>query len=238
MKYLAGCGYRLTNLTALIESSDLNSISSKKLVGLTFDDGYTSIYKNALNIIKQFNFSATAFIPADFIGKINTWDHGRFGLRFRHMGKSEMLEWIDAGGEIGCHGGSHLHLKLASRKKRYLEIIDAGKKIQDLLGIELNWFAPPFGWYDRHVLELVRDAGYKGIAVTSGRKSVNCPPGLIVSHRHPVYLCDPLTLVKAKIDRLSPLYHIEDLRLRLIQSGNWGTAAVQALKEIGYNTRT
>jgi len=234
MQFLLEKGYKLHSLSGLADISEEASDepnSSIKHIGLTFDDAYSSVYKNAFDVLSEFGFSATVFVPVNYIGRRNDWDPGRFMMKFDHMGKGELKEWISAGNEVGCHSASHQHLSLVSKMDRYSEIEGAGRRLEDLTGSKVNWFAPPFGWYDRHVLDTVQEAGYYGTAILRKRKTTVCPPELTLLERRTVYLADSFSMLQAKIDSGSSLYNIEQIRLGLIQAGSWGTVAVQALKQ-------
>jgi peptidoglycan/xylan/chitin deacetylase (PgdA/CDA1 family) len=240
VKTLVSNDFGLRDLSTLFESEikvnkDTNNLTTPhgQQVGLTFDDAYKSVYENALPVLQEFGCSGTVFIPSDYIGKVNTWDHGRFGLKFLHMNETELRQWVTGGGEVGSHGATHTHLSLLNWKERYAEIYDSKKKLEDILSQEITWFSPAFGWYDRHVLELVYNAGYKGIAVVSKKKWITVPDGLLLVPRQTVYLGDSISLLLTKILHTMPLYPLERLRQLLIHNGSWGTVIVDRIMRYG-----
>ncbi len=196
---------------------------------LSFDDALESVFTHALPVLTEHAFHAITFVPVDFIGKVNTWDAGRFGLKFRHMDKQQLRTWVETGNEIGCHGASHIHFGLLNHFQRYREIVEAKKRLEDTAGSPVRWLSPPFGWYDRHVLELARDAGYEGVLVIRKRPFISCPPELKLLEHTPVYLFDSLALLHAKLDPTTPLYRLERFRTNLIHQGSWGSVVVQAV---------
>ena len=52
----------------------LRGNKSGKVVGITFDDGFRSVYRNALPILDAFGFTATSYIVSGQIGGFNEWD--------------------------------------------------------------------------------------------------------------------------------------------------------------------
>ncbi len=145
------------------------------------------------------------------------------------MNTHQLREWVNAGHEIGCHGATHTHFGLLSHLQRIREIRDARFRLEDTVGAPVRWLSPPFGWYDRHVLETARDAGYHGFMVPVRRRGVIVPPGLKLLVHTPVYFGDPRFLLRAKLDPSHPLHRLERIRTRLIHAGSWGSVIVSAL---------
>ena len=82
------------------------------------------------------------------------------------LDKSQVLEWLAVGHQIGSHTVSHPDLtRLPSRDAR--EEIQASRKwLEDTFGIAVSHFSYPLGAFDDRILEMVREAGYN-TAVTS-----------------------------------------------------------------------
>ena len=57
-----------------IDFKDLEDNCDKKKFIITFDDGYESVFLNALPILKQLGFKAICFIVTNQIGDYNDWD--------------------------------------------------------------------------------------------------------------------------------------------------------------------
>lgn len=54
---------------------------SKKWIVCTFDDGYKSLTRDALEILKKQRFTATVFVCTGLIGKDNSWNNKDATLR-------------------------------------------------------------------------------------------------------------------------------------------------------------
>lgn len=80
----------------------------------------------------------------------------------------DMLKKIyDKGHEIGNHGFYHKDCKKISEQRTREEIEITHKLIKEILGIEMNLFAPPSGSFSETTLEVAQSLGYKTIMWTS-----------------------------------------------------------------------
>ena len=68
MNYLKGSGLHVTSLAQLMTVLYEREVPEKILV-LTFDDGLKNFYEAAWPILNKYGFSATVFVPTDFIGE-------------------------------------------------------------------------------------------------------------------------------------------------------------------------
>ncbi len=74
-----------------------------------------------------------------------------------------LKEIYNRGHEIGNHGYGHrMHSKI-SREDNYNEIMNTHKVIKDLIGIDMDLFAPPSGDYGDITLEVANKLNYKTI---------------------------------------------------------------------------
>lgn len=88
--------------------------------------------------------------------------------------ESDMLEKIyKAGHEIGNHGYYHKEQGKLTADKNYEEIINTHKLVKQILGIDMNLFAPPSGSYNKKTVEMANELGYKTIMWTDGRDTID-----------------------------------------------------------------
>ena len=85
------------------------SLNTKHLtlraVVLTFDDGYADFYTHAFPVLLGYGFTATVFLPTDYIGK------GRAGLRGKqHLTWDQVRELAAADITFGSHTVGHRQL--------------------------------------------------------------------------------------------------------------------------------
>jgi peptidoglycan/xylan/chitin deacetylase (PgdA/CDA1 family) len=142
---------------------------------LTFDDGWKSQYEVAWPILKKFGYTATLFIYTE-------------GVRGGHFGGGEAMTWEmlaemrDAGFDIEAHSATHQDLrkpydKVAKKRlsppeyEQWLqnEIVGSKQLLEQRLGIRVNCFAVPYGFYNEHIREVCKNAGYEAVFTVYGQ---------------------------------------------------------------------
>jgi peptidoglycan/xylan/chitin deacetylase (PgdA/CDA1 family) len=180
---------------------------------ITFDDGYASVYQQALPVLQEVGFRAVVFIITDYIGKANTWDANLFSIKFFHLDESQVTALAEAGMEIGSHGVTHRALPFLPFEQLESELRRSRERLTALVGKEIITFAYPFGIQNPVVQKAVQQAGYSFACVNmrgAGRKANQyCLP------RIPVYRTDSMSSFRHK---LSPGFgrQLEISKLRLI----------------------
>ncbi|MEY2499001.1 MAG: hypothetical protein QOD12_2557 [Verrucomicrobiota bacterium] len=142
---------------------------------ITFDDGWKSQHEVAWPILKKFNYPVTLFIYTE-------------GIKPGHFSGGESMSWDqlaemrDAGADIQGHTATHQDLrrpydKVAKKKlsppeyEQWLENEVAGSKqtIEQKLGVKVNCFAVPYGFYNDHVKDVAMKAGYEALFTVYGQ---------------------------------------------------------------------
>jgi len=185
--FIVRCGYGIVSASAYF------NIGGEKLVGLTFDDAYESVYENAIPILDAIGANYTIFPITDYVGKINQWEVNLGWRRFRHMSWEQLISL--KGAEIGSHTVSHRCLTGLSRREIQIEVADSKKIIEDRTGSLVKFLSLPFGRYNETVVEIAREAGYQKIF------SMNPFEGEdgFVCGRCGVYLFDSLKSLRNKV---------------------------------------
>ncbi|WP_297322063.1 polysaccharide deacetylase family protein [uncultured Bartonella sp.] len=142
-----------------------------KVAAITFDDGFLSVYRNAMPILDDLGFSATNFFVSSRMGLDNAWDNEQ-AQRDRIMTFDDMRNWAAHGHEVGGHTLDHLHLKDISIAEAERQIVENKRKLEEELGDTLTSFAYPYGDENRDVRAIVKNAGYK-FAVTTKKARAN-----------------------------------------------------------------
>lgn len=130
---------------------------STGLVGLTFDDGYADLPRQALPVLQRHGFTATAFVVAGRLGGHNIWDEGP---RKRLLSEDQVRTLSDAGIEIGSHGMYHRPLSGLSAEALLQETRTSRRCLEEVVERPVNGFCYPYGALDRAALEAVRSSGY------------------------------------------------------------------------------
>ncbi|EKE06800.1 MAG: polysaccharide deacetylase [uncultured bacterium] len=118
----------------------------KKAVILTFDDGYTSHYKDAFRLLQKYEMKGVFYIITN--ATLNTKEH---------LNWEEIKEMSDAGQEIGSHTVNHLDLSLVSLEKQKKEIVESKKMIEEKIAKPVISFCYPSGKYNASSLKLIKE---------------------------------------------------------------------------------
>lgn len=170
--------YNIIPLSKLIYNIKSHTLNSKS-VCITFDDGYSDNFYNALPILKKFQVPATIFITTGMVGKkspfywdknSNNYDQGR-ALTKIELNKLASEELI----EIGSHTITHPRLSLKSVEIQQREIYQSKEILEKILKKHINGFSYPFGTgddYNKSTIAYVKNAGYT-YAVANYQNYVN-----------------------------------------------------------------
>lgn len=166
LDYLAREGFQVLPLSRVLQTLAENGEVPDKTVCITFDDGYRSVFDQAMPLLQERGWPFTVFVSTDAIDKgyadYLNWDN------LRHL--------VAAGAEIGNHSRTHAHLvrRLDGetddqwRGRVAGDIGYAGDRIRSELGANLPLFAYPYGEHIPELRELVASLGYFGISQQSG----------------------------------------------------------------------
>ncbi|MFQ3548880.1 MAG: polysaccharide deacetylase family protein [Armatimonadota bacterium] len=160
LAYFEKNGWQSVPLEKIKNTSQDFCIEHNRLA-ITFDDGYLSVYKHAIPILKKQNYNATIFVVANTIGGINEWDKAVGDKTEKMMTRAQIREICNMGFEIGSHTLSHAHLLTLSDKEAFEEITASKNKLEDIIGKEVKSFSYPYGEYGEREVQYVKSAGYK-----------------------------------------------------------------------------
>lgn len=166
MEYLQRQHYSVVPLARLIRHlRDGESLPARAVV-ITFDDGSSCTYEQAMPILSAHGFPATVFMVSGLVDGNNEWllDDG---FPQRRMLSTAQLRGLSEGGiEVGSHTITHPWLSRIPLERANEEIRESKKRLEDLLGRPIDYFAYPFGDYSQAVRQFVSDAGYSGACST------------------------------------------------------------------------
>ncbi|WP_405583740.1 polysaccharide deacetylase family protein [Streptomyces sp. NBC_01190] len=139
----------------------------RRLVGLTFDDGYADFLRHAVPALRQHGHTATLFVLPGRLGGSNEWDPD--GPRKPLLDADGVREVVGAGLEIGSHGLLHRDLTSVDDTTLTTEVSESRALLADITGITPAGFCYPYGAIDPRAVEAVRRAGYVyGCAIAPG----------------------------------------------------------------------
>ncbi len=143
----------------------LSEVESKR-VFLTFDDGFSDVFENALAPLREHEFRAIQFLVADLLGKTSEWQKTSGDVPGKLMDETQIKDWLAAGQEIGSHTKTHPRLTQIPVSQAREEIFGSKKKLEDTFGKTVGHFCYPYGDWNPAVRDLVQEAGYKSACTT------------------------------------------------------------------------
>lgn len=183
MAYLKNNDYKILPLKRLVSLLEKRQNLPKKCVVLTFDDGYRSIYYNAFPTIKKYNFPITVFLPTESIEKHYP----------DYLTMQQITQMRSYGVDFESHSYSHPRFtsppKGVTGKKYYAWIKnDIQKSINFFVknfGYKPYAFAIPYGDYNKTVIKVIQDLGFKAI-LTQDATNLNKNTPLWLIPRQPI----------------------------------------------------
>lgn len=148
MEYLKARGYTTIKPTDLIAFFDSGTPLPGKPVLLTFDDGYEDFGSVAAPILREFGFSATAFIPTGLVENPGYLTWGKI---------SELAGWGSV--TFANHTWSHRNVA-TTREVDEKEIGTADKQLADRGLNPSKVFAYPYGFAGATGLEVLGSMNY------------------------------------------------------------------------------
>ncbi|MDA8432118.1 MAG: polysaccharide deacetylase family protein, partial [Nitrospiraceae bacterium] len=73
MWHLKTAGFTVVPLAEIADFAAGRS-GGKRMVSLTFDDGYQDFFDNAFPVLRKYRFPSTVFLVTDLIGRENSWE--------------------------------------------------------------------------------------------------------------------------------------------------------------------
>ena len=159
MDFLSKNGYHVVSLPELADLIKDKRPLFKTLV-ITFDDGYENNFKDAYPVLKKYNLPATIFIEVNSVGTPGYLSWGQI----EQMSKSGLID-------IGSHTLNHpylAHIKDEALLRK--EIFESKKIIESKINKPVLSFSYPGGGFNRHIIDLVKEAGYKISCATNPGK--------------------------------------------------------------------
>jgi peptidoglycan/xylan/chitin deacetylase (PgdA/CDA1 family) len=153
---------------------------------ITFDDGYRNFADAALPLLRRFGFTATLFVPVDYVGKRPSWlesNHATARLLLNQLGfpgrerqrledgmaalaREPLLDWpalrdlVAAGIDVQSHGAGHGFLTRLPPEEAAADLARSRSVLEDRLGAPVRTIAYPYGACDKAVAALAGRAGF------------------------------------------------------------------------------
>lgn len=154
--FLKKKNYYFASLGDIADYAEGKKRLPKKTVALTFDDGYGSLFENALPVLDKYKIPATVFMISDY-------ENGRKNLKnnLELLSDEQVSKMKERGVKFECHSGTH----------RMLDSLPVGEIKKEVERNGCDYFAYPGGHCSFEVVEAVKEAGY--------RAAFSIRPGLV-----------------------------------------------------------
>jgi peptidoglycan/xylan/chitin deacetylase (PgdA/CDA1 family) len=126
-------------------------------VVVSFDDGYRSVWANALPVLRRLRWPAVLNLELKVLG--NTSEGG--------LTESMVRELVGAGWEVDSHTVSHPDLTTVDPARLREELVRSRAAIRRTFREPADFFCYPAGRYDATVVAAVKRAGYLGATTTN-----------------------------------------------------------------------
>ncbi len=153
MRYLKENGYRVVRLSTLVDTLKRGEEVPPKTVAITIDDGYRSTMK-AYEVLRRYGYPFTVFLYMEAVGRYPDF------LTLEQIRKMELSGLA----EFENHSYSHGAFGLFKDTTAFVEDLERSeKRFLKLFGRKPRFYALPFGFYNRRVIEILRERGYTAV---------------------------------------------------------------------------
>ena len=164
--YLADNNFNVWSLSKVLYYLESAHSLPPKTVVITFDDAYTSVYKEAFPVLKAKGLPFAVFVTTKYISDANQ----------NFMNWNQLRELQQFGAEIGNHSHSHAHLIRKHKNETHKqwkhrisgEIINAQSILEQNVEAPIRVFAYPYGEFSNSLKGILRELGFIGLGQHSG----------------------------------------------------------------------
>lgn len=168
---------------------EIDRVGSKKVVVLTFDDGYVDFYTNVFPLLKKYNMKANLYV-------IDNADGGVY------LSKSQIKEIADSNlVSIGSHTETHVNLANLDSVQLEYELKESKNNIEKLIGKEVKTICYPLGAYNDKVLEAASKYYDYGLIIENGVQKMYDDYNKLAIRRFRVYRNTGFSSFKNMVDQ-------------------------------------
>lgn len=165
MHYLHTHGYHVVSLKQFMNMVKTGNTFPDNYVVLTFDGGLNDFYAFSWPLLKRYGFTATVFVPTNFIGDFSNW-YADYGLTPQPMMDWQTLRKIAIeGADIQSHGCSHRPMTTLPPDILEKELRESKQTLENGLRQTVSYFCCPQGDANQAVINAIEQAGYQGALI-------------------------------------------------------------------------
>ena len=195
LDWLARNDYHVIGLAQLVGFLEGRQAVPRRSVVITIDDGYESVHRVALPLLRKHGFAATLFVYTDFIGSPDALSWAQ-------------LQDLVASGLVDVQAHSKTHRNLIEREagepdERYRQWLDIEVRaprelLERRLPVQVRHYAFPYGDANQTLLDLLARQRYQlGLTVNPGGNGFFAQP--LMLRRTMVYGDQDLSVFKLKL---------------------------------------
>jgi peptidoglycan/xylan/chitin deacetylase (PgdA/CDA1 family) len=170
LRFLSTNGWEVISIASFLRGLSEPETLPRRAALLTFDDGYKSMLRVASRSLSEFGYPSVAFIPTQFVGGYNDWDHER--EPFEEICDWDGLRELERRGcSIQSHGVRHKSFSRLPPNEQQEELCESKRILEEKLGKPVEVFAYPYGLVgrDRSALSaLLERNGYRAACLFPG----------------------------------------------------------------------
>jgi peptidoglycan/xylan/chitin deacetylase (PgdA/CDA1 family) len=163
MQSLADSGYHTISPDQLNDYLVYGKSLPSKPVMITFDDTRLDQYTSALPELNRHNFKAVFFIMTVSLGRPG------------YMSAEQVKHLSDNGHTIGSHTWDHKNVKKYTEEDWPKQVGKPSKQLQAITGKPVNYFAYPFGLWNKEAITGLKKFGFKGVFQLSDKRDQDDP---------------------------------------------------------------
>lgn len=119
--------------------------TDEKKVALTFDAAWgNEDTQRILDILKKHDVKVTFFMTGGWVESY----------------PEDVKAICEAGHDLGNHSENHKNMSQLSDEEKTNELLSVHKKVEELTGVKMELFRPPYGDYDDNVVLNAKENGY------------------------------------------------------------------------------
>jgi peptidoglycan/xylan/chitin deacetylase (PgdA/CDA1 family) len=163
MKFLAENGYHTIMPDQLYDYLVKGTPLPPKPIMISFDDSREEQYSLAREEMKKYGFKGVYFIMTVSLGRPG------------YMTKEEVRQLSDEGNTIGSHTWNHSNVKHYSMQDWVIQIDKPSQLLEKITGRPVNYFAYPFGLWNKEAIEQLKQRHFKAAFQLSTKRDENDP---------------------------------------------------------------
>ena len=135
----------------------------EKPVMFTFDDTDAEQYTIGAAELNKYGFKGVFFIMTISIGRPN------------YMTKEQIKALADSGHIIAAHTWDHHNVRGYKDEDWQKQLVEPKKKLEELTGKPVEYFAYPFGAWNKEAIPHIKEAGYKAAFQLTAKRDADEP---------------------------------------------------------------